>query len=72
MEKSTGRQNGIETLLSRHKQSFRIPENLNHYSEADFREAEKKYLKLCITEGRCNLSARASNNHGLITAVHIS
>jgi hypothetical protein len=31
---------------------FRIPENFNHYSEADLREAEKKFLRYAIREGK--------------------
>lgn len=62
MEKLMQRQTGIETLLWQHKRSFRIPENINHYSEEDFRAAEKKYVKLCMTRGGCTLSPQSSSN----------
>lgn len=42
---------GIELLVERYKQRFRVPENLNHYSEEDFQEAEKKFVKYCIIYG---------------------
>jgi hypothetical protein len=72
MEKLMARQTGIETLLWRHKRSFRIPENINYYSEEDFRAAEKKYIKLCMTRGGCNLSPQASNGLRRSNRAHIS
>jgi hypothetical protein len=42
---------GIDLLLKECRRRFRIPENLNHYSEEDFREAEKKFIKLCFVGG---------------------
>ena len=42
---------GIHLLVKECRKRFRIPENLNHYSDADFREAEKKFIKLCFTGG---------------------
>jgi hypothetical protein len=44
---------GLEKIIKNGKDAFRIPENLKYYSEEDFREAEKKYLKLCVIGGRC-------------------
>jgi hypothetical protein len=72
MEKLTPRQNGIETLLWQHKKTFRIPENINYYSEEDFRAAEKKYLKLCITQGKCDLSSQTSYRRGQLSPDQIS
>ena len=43
--------NGLECLLNHLRNTFRIPENLNYYSEKDFRTAEKKYIKHCINHG---------------------
>jgi len=34
------------------RRRFRIPENIDHYSERDFREAEKKFIKLCFVGGQ--------------------
>lgn len=46
-------QPGIEKLLKKGKKEFRIPENLDYYSEFDFKEAERKYLRLCVIGGQC-------------------
>lgn len=43
---------GMKLLLSRCRQRFRIPENLEHYSEEDLREAEKKFVKFCLMGGQ--------------------
>jgi len=51
--------NGLECLLDRFRNSFRIPENLNHYSKEDFQLAEKKYIKYCINYGFCGVSLGA-------------
>jgi hypothetical protein len=51
---ASGRYNeGLEKIIKNGKEAFRIPENLKYYSDEDFREAEKKYLKLCVIGGRC-------------------
>lgn len=42
---------GMGRIVKEIRNRFRIPENLNHYSEKDFQEAEKKYLKFCLQEG---------------------
>ena len=39
---------GIKLLVQRCRKQFRISENLEHYSESDYREAERKYVKLCL------------------------
>jgi hypothetical protein len=40
-----GKENeGMRKLIGYYKAIFRKPENLNHYSESDFRSAEKKFL----------------------------
>ena len=39
---------GMMKLLCYYRSIFRTAENLNHYSEADFREAEKKFLKYTL------------------------
>lgn len=43
--------NGIKSIIKKCRKEFRIPENVNHYSERDFKHAEKKYLKLCLHTG---------------------
>ena len=42
---------GINLLLKECRKRFRIPENLDYYSDDDFREAEKKFIKLCFMGG---------------------
>jgi hypothetical protein len=42
---------GLELLIRECRKRFRIPENLNHYSAEDLREAEKKFMKLCLIAG---------------------
>jgi len=41
-------QAGIRNLLRSYKAVFRTPENLNYYTQADFRAAEKKFLKFVL------------------------
>ena len=40
---------GIQSLLHHYRKRFRIPENLNHYSDEDFRKAERKFLKFSLS-----------------------
>ena len=41
---------GIKSLLEIYKAIFRIPENLSHYSERDYRAAERKFLKYALEQ----------------------
>ena len=50
MERDLKRNAGIQLLLEKYREMFRIPENLNHYSETDLRNAERKFLKYSVTE----------------------
>ena len=50
--KSTSRKlTGIELMIEKYKVIFRIPENIRHYSESDFRVAERKFLKWALGGG---------------------
>jgi hypothetical protein len=49
MKKQTGRSSGIELLVKKYKEAFRISENTDHYSESDYQTAERKYLKYALT-----------------------
>lgn len=40
---------GLQRLIKKFRYEFKRPENLNFYSEADYKEAERKYIKLCLT-----------------------
>ena len=54
MKTSSGKQTGIEMMIEKYKEIFRIPENLKHYSESDFRMAERKFLKWALGGGESN------------------
>ncbi len=45
MRKESNKNVGIELLVKRCKKEFRIPENLNFYSQEDYRMAERKFIK---------------------------
>ena len=44
---------GIDRIVDKYRQQFRVPENIDHYAESDFHEAERQYLRFCLTNGRC-------------------
>ena len=46
-------QNGLKVLVREYRKQFRIPENLDHYSDEDYRNAEQKYIRMCVTQGIC-------------------
>lgn len=48
MAEDTAGTNGLELLVQECRKRFRIPENTDHYSEQDYREAEKRYVKYCL------------------------
>ena len=49
MENSSNTDQGIRMLIQKCRKEFRRPENINYYTENDFKEAEKKFLKFCLT-----------------------
>jgi hypothetical protein len=52
MDISTSRisrdQKGLQSLIRKYRSYFRRPENINFYSEEDYREAERKFIKFCL------------------------
>jgi hypothetical protein len=53
MTQKDSKQNaGIKSLVKKYRAMFEIPENLNHYSEADYKVAEKKFLKYAMLENK--------------------
>lgn len=44
---------GINRIVERYRERFRVPENLDYYSESDYHEAERQYLRYCLTNGSC-------------------
>jgi len=51
MKKNMNRYDGLQRLVEKKRQLFRIPENLNFYSEEDFLAAERKFLKFVLLNG---------------------
>jgi len=52
MRKDSRTNRGIKSLIRLYKSIFRTPENLNHYSERDYRKAERKFLKYALEQRR--------------------
>ena len=48
MEKLSHRNEGTKRLIRYCKENFRQPENLNHYSDKDYKIAERKYVRFCL------------------------
>ena len=51
MQKDHRQPTGLRLLINECRKNFRIPENLNHYSDTDLRDAEKKFVKHCLNDG---------------------
>ncbi len=51
MKNNRSHNSGIQLLLDRYRTAFRIPENLEHYSEEDYKRAERRFLKYAIEHG---------------------
>lgn len=51
--KGSKRNEGIRLLVERGREAFRIQENINFYSEKDYKIAEKKFIKFCVIQQRC-------------------
>lgn len=49
----TKRNEGIRLMVEKGREAFRITENLDYYSEKDYKTAEKKFIKLCVIQQRC-------------------
>jgi hypothetical protein len=41
---------GVKLLLQKYRSIFKISENLNHYSEADYKIAERRFIKFALGE----------------------
>jgi hypothetical protein len=39
---------GLQRLIERFRNEFKRPENTNFYLETDYKQAERKYVKLCL------------------------
>ena len=49
MANSSNTHRGIQLLMKKYRNKFRRPENIDYYTENDFKEAEKKFVKFCLT-----------------------
>lgn len=48
MDDSEHRSRGLEQLVDKFRTEFRRPENTDHYTWVDYKEAERKYIKFCL------------------------
>jgi hypothetical protein len=48
MDNATRSPHGIELLVERYRKDFRRPENTEYYTEDDYKEAERKFIKYCL------------------------
>ena len=53
--KNKRKKSGIHLLLKKYRTLFRIPENQNHYSEEDYRKAERMFLKHALEQRRIEM-----------------
>jgi hypothetical protein len=45
----TKKNQGLQRLIRKIRNEFRRPENTQFYSEEDYRRAERKFIKFCLT-----------------------
>ena len=50
MDNNENTDQGVRLLIRKYREEFRLPENKNFYSNQDYREAERKYIKFCLSE----------------------
>lgn len=55
MKKGLKNKSGIQLLIHKYRSMFRIPENQNHYSDKDYRNAERKFLKYVLEQRRIEI-----------------
>jgi hypothetical protein len=55
MKKSLKSKSGIQLLVKKYRAIFRIPENQQHYSKRDYRNAERKFLKYALEQRRIEI-----------------
>ena len=48
MDSCSESRSGLQELIKKYRTLFRIPENVNHYSDEDYRLAERKFLKYLL------------------------
>ena len=50
MDSCSDSRNGLRVMVEKYKSMFRIPENVDYYSEEDYRLAERKFLKYLMEQ----------------------
>ena len=50
-ENCYGQNTGIKLLVEKYRKQFRIAENMNHYTEENYKIAERKFLKFALSMG---------------------
>jgi len=55
------RASGLKSLINKYRKLFRTPENLNHYSDKDYKEAERKFLKFSLFGHSADSSTKSSD-----------
>ena len=48
---SISQNTGMKLLVEKYRKKFRIAENMNHYSEENYKIAERKFLKFALGMG---------------------
>ena len=48
MKRNPTMDDGIRNLITYYRKAFQISENINHYSEKDFRNAERQFTRLVL------------------------
>jgi hypothetical protein len=56
---------GIQRIVKKYKQRFRIPENLNFYSKEDYLNAERKFLKFVLMNGEFDTAKEGRSSQRL-------
>ena len=51
MYREKNESSGIQKLIQACKAAFRIPENIDYYSDEDYKIAERKFIKITCMEG---------------------
>jgi hypothetical protein len=48
MKKIDPNTSGLKSLVAMYRKAFHLPENLNHYTEQDFKSAERQFIKFML------------------------
>ena len=48
MIRDCSKKDGLENLITLYRKAFQLPENINYYSEQDFKNAERQFVKFML------------------------